>query len=207
MRYWVYEPDGKLFAPDAGQNKAFRKIIQSTFPGYADTPPPTTPELVYKQVREYRDRYPSIALVPMESGAGPMPLLMGGAAAQSTLRGFRPRGDASDAPPTDAVIDKFIREELSDDLMKMGPVDGWIADAAHNWVLAGGAADPILIDARAGSSFTLAKDLPSPMYRGMWFDPHTGEVKGDPIKIAGAAGAAITKPDDSEWLLLMKPGN
>lgn len=204
MRYWVYEPDGKLFAPDAGQNLAFRKIIQSTFAGYSDTPPPSTPELVYKQVREYRDRYPNIALVPMESGAGPMPLLMGGAASQSTLRGFRPRGDA-DAPPSDAVIDKFIREELSNDLMKIGPVDGWITDATHNWVLAGGAADPVLIDARAGTNFTFAKDLPHAAYRGMWFDPHTGEVKGDPINIAGTGGTVITKPGDGEWLLLLKP--
>ncbi len=187
------------------QNLAFRKIIQATFPGYADTPPPTTPELVYKQVREYRDRYPNIALVPMESGAGPMPLLMGGAASQSTLRGYRPRDDGSDEPPPDAVIDKFISEELADDLMKMGPVDGWVEDATHNWVLAGGTADPVLIDARAGTSLTLAKALPHASYRGMWFDPHTGEVNGDPITIAGAAGTVIAKPGDGEWLLLLKP--
>jgi hypothetical protein len=205
MRYWVYEPDGKLFAPDAGQNLAFRKIIQATFPGYADTPPPSTPELVYKQVREYRDRYPNIALVPMESGTGPMPILMAGAASQSTLRGFRPRGDG-DAPPSDAVIDKFVNEELSDSLMKMGPVDGWITED-HNWVLAGDAKAPVLIDARAGTSFTFAKNLPLASYRGMWFDAHTGEVKGDPVTIAGTAGTSITKPGDGEWLLLLKPAN
>lgn len=78
MRYWVYQPDGTLFAPKAGENHAFRELISTQFKGYSDTPPPTTPEQVYRQVREYRDRYPDIALVPMESGAGPLPILMGG---------------------------------------------------------------------------------------------------------------------------------
>lgn len=61
MRYWEYQPDGTLFAPDAGQNRAFRELITEHFPGYTDTPPPTTPEMVYRQVREYRDRFPNIA--------------------------------------------------------------------------------------------------------------------------------------------------
>ena len=90
MRYWEYQPDGKLWAPDAGQNLAFRKIIQTQFPGYSDTPPATTPEMVYRQTREYRDKYPNIALMPMEEGAGPIPVLMAGAASQSALVGGRP---------------------------------------------------------------------------------------------------------------------
>ena len=77
MRYWEYQPDGTLFAPDAGQNIAFRALISTHFKGYSDTPPPTTPEMVYRQVREYRDRYRNIALLPMEEGAGPLPILMG----------------------------------------------------------------------------------------------------------------------------------
>ena len=107
---------------------------------------------------------------------------------------------------SDAVIDKFIHEELSNDLVKMGPVDGWITED-HNWVLAGDAKAPVLIDARAGTSFTFAKNLPLASYRGMWFDAHTGEVKGDPVTIAGTAGTVISKPGNGEWLLLLKPAN
>ena len=60
-----YRPDGTLFAPKAGENHAFRAIADA-FPGYTNTPPPTTPEQVYREVREYRDRYPNVALMPME---------------------------------------------------------------------------------------------------------------------------------------------
>ena len=90
MRYWEYKPDGSLWAGEAGINSAFREQIQTTFPGYSDTPPATTPQQMYRETREYRDKYPNIAFMPMENGAGPIPLLMGGAASQSALVGGRP---------------------------------------------------------------------------------------------------------------------
>jgi hypothetical protein len=55
-----------------------------------------------------------------------------------------------------------------------------------------------------GESFKLAKALPRATYNGMWFDPETGETK-DAGTISGAAGAIMQKPDDNEWLLLLKP--
>ena len=42
MRYWEYMPDGTLFAQKAGENHAFRELIARAFPGFSDTPPPTT---------------------------------------------------------------------------------------------------------------------------------------------------------------------
>ena len=90
MRYWYYLADGTLFAPEAGQNHAFRDMIASRFGGkYSNFGPPTTQEQLYRQVREYRDRYPDIALVPMENGAGPLPILMGGGVSQSSTRTVR----------------------------------------------------------------------------------------------------------------------
>lgn len=231
MRYWEYQPDGTLFAPDAGQNRAFRELITEHFPGYTDTPPPTTPEMVYRQVREYRDRFPNIALLPMEEGAGPLPILMAGGASQSSLRGgiamppvaianapgipgAPPR--ARTAPPAgaggrrgpggpspDAILDKFVSDYLAADLMKMGPLDGLIEDPAHNWVLGGDSTAIILIDARSGPSLKLAKALPHATYQGMWFDPRTGTAK-DAGEISGASGAVTNKPDDKDWLLLLK---
>ena len=223
MRYWEYQPDGTLFAPDAGQNRAFRELITEHFPGYTDTPPPTTPEMVYREVREYRDRFPNIALLPMEEGAGPLPILMGGGASQSSLRGgiaapaaavnapgvpgAPPRDRTATAggrgPSQDAMVDKFVSEYLAGDLMKMGPLDGLIEDGAHNWVLGGVATDVILVDARLGATFRLAKALPHATYRGMWFDPATG-VSKDAGPISGAMGTVVTKPDDKDWLLLLK---
>ncbi len=224
MRYWEYQPDGSLFAPDAGQNRAFRELITDRFPGYTDTPPPTTPEMVYRQVREYRDRFPNIALLPMENGAGPLPILMGGGASQSSLRGgivmppvaatnapgipgapprTRTAPAAPRGPSADAILDKFIADYLASELMKMGPLDGLIEDPTHNWVLGGSTTGTILIDARSGPFFKLAKPLPHTTYKGMWFDPSTGNTK-DAGTVSGASGAVTTKPDDKDWLLLLK---
>lgn len=225
MRYWEYQPDGSLFAPDAGQNRAFRELISDRFPGYADTPPPTTPEMVYKEVRQYRDRYPNIALLPMENGAGPVPILMGGAASRSSLHGgivmpavpVRNAPGIPGAPPRsraqatrgrgnaqDEIVNRFIDQYLANDLMKMSPVDGWVDDAPHTWVLAGDAATPVLIDARAGDSITLAKALPHPEYQALWFDPATGATK-DAGTLSIAPGTPIQKPDSKEWMLLLRP--
>ena len=120
MRYWVYEPDGTLFAPEAGINHAFREQISKQFKGYTDTPPPTTPELVYRQVREYRDRYPNIALIRWKASLVSIPSSW--AASHNPL-------DAAPAvpregPSQDAIIDKFVRDNLSTDLIKMEPRDG-----------------------------------------------------------------------------------
>jgi hypothetical protein len=87
--------------------------------------------------------------------------------------------------------------------MKMGPEDGVVEDGAHNWVLGGDTTDALLIDTRAGESFKLAKALPHASYKGMWFDPATGETE-DAGPVSGGAGVVTSKPDEKEWLLLLK---
>jgi hypothetical protein len=224
MRYWEYRPDGTLFAPKAGENHAFRELIAREFPGYTNTPPPTTPEQVYREVREYRDCYPDKALMPMEEGAGPVPILMAGAASESGLKTQAPT-----APPTalenatamypqqvpsrqvpapssnsDSIIDHFVYTYLAKELMKMSPKDGWVAAPEHTWVLAGGVADPVLIYSLSGADITLANQLPGKEYKAMWFDPRTGSSQ-DANTASGAAQTVLTKPDTREWLLLLTP--
>ena len=224
MRYWEYQPDGTLFAPRAGENHAFRELIAKAFPGYTDTPPATTPQQVYRYVREYRDRYPDKALMPMEDGAGPMPILMGGGASQSALVGGRPpvpatplqnatamyptrttsAAPANLGPNQERIVDQFVRTHLNHTLMKLSPKDGWVADPERTWVLAGGPEDPVLIYSLSGDDITLSNSLPAANYKAMWFDPHTGNVR-DADSIAGTSRAALTKPDSHEWLLVLTP--
>jgi hypothetical protein len=233
MRYWEYRPDGSLWAPDAGQNLAFRKIIQTQFPGYSDTPPGTTPEQMYRETREYRDKYPDIALMPMENGAGPIPLLMGGAASQSALVGGRPpvpppsaaesgaaaqglrsspaRGVRSADTPTmpaglnpDRIAEDFVKTYLSADLMKMSPKDGWTEEQDHTWTLAGEASEPVLIYSLSGDNITLAKALPATRYQALWFDPRSGKSTSSQPS-TGGSGTVLTKPDPQPWLLLLRP--
>jgi hypothetical protein len=224
MRYWEYRPDGTLFAPKAGENHAFRELIAREFPGYTNTPPPTTPEQVYREVREYRDRYPDKALMPMEEGVGPVPILMAGAASESGLKTQAPT-----PPPTalenatamypqqiptrqvpapssnaDSIIDRFVHTYLATELMKMSPKDGWVAAPEHTWVLAGDTNDPVLIYSLSGVEIKLANQLPEKEYKAMWFDPRTGSTQDAP-SASGAAQNVLTKPDTREWLLLLTP--
>lgn len=225
MRYWEYEPDGTLFAPKAGENHAFSERISQAFPGYTDTPPATTPQQVYRYVREYRDRYPDEALMPMEDGAGPIPILMAGAASQSALVGGRPPGPpptaqqsatamyplrpatappAPNRPSPDKIIEQFVHTYLAKDLMKMSPKDGWVAAPEHTWVLAGGAEDTVLIYSLSGTDITLASALPVKEYKAMWFDPRTGTAQ-DAKTLSATAQSVLAKPDAREWLLLLSP--
>lgn len=118
----------------------------------------------------------------MEEGAGPLPILMGGGASQSSLRGgivmppvavanapgipgAPPRNRSASAatrgPSQDAIVDKFVSEYLANDLMKMGPQDGLIEDPAHNWVLGGEGTDLMLIDARSVCLSNLRQRCPT----------------------------------------------
>jgi hypothetical protein len=224
MRYWEYQPDGTLFAPKAGENHAFRELISQAFPGYTDTPPTTTAEQVYREVREYRDRYPDKALMPMENGAGPIPILMAGAASQSGLQSRPPttpptalenatamypqRPTTSQVPGpvshADLIVGRFVRTYLASALMNMSPKDGWVTAAEHTWVLAGGADDPVLVYSLSGDDIAFARDLPAKEYNALWFDPRSGETQ-DARTVSGAAQTVVTKPDAREWLLLLAP--
>ncbi len=224
MRYWEYRPDGTLFAPKAGENHAFRELIADAFPGYTNTPPPTTPEQVYRAVREYRDRYPNVALMPMEDGTGPIPILMGGAGSPSGLQtqapapvptaveqasGMYPHGPAEAAPlPPGPNVEKlfaqFVQGHLASSLSRMSPKDGWVQAAEHTWVLAGGTTDPVLIYSLSGPSITLTSAFPAASLKSVWFDPRTGSVEDAPA-IAASAQTVIQKPDARDWLLLLTP--
>jgi hypothetical protein len=108
---------------------------------------------------------------------------------------------------TDAIVDKFIADFLSEDLIKMKPVDGLVADPKRNWVLAGETTDAVLIYSREGSTITLAKSLAHTAYRGTWFDPASGQTQ-DTVNLTGKAGTTIDKPDNKGWFLLLRaPGS
>ena len=103
----------------------------------------------------------------------------------------------------DSIIDKFIHEYLAEDLMKMKPLDGAVADPEHNWVLAGRSTDAVLIYSRAGAAITLTAALGHDKYRAMWFDPSSGQTR-NAADISGKSGSIINKPDDKGWLLLLR---
>ena len=202
-RYWQYMPDGKLWAPPGGRNLAFREMITREFRRSGDAPPPTTPEQIYRQVREYRDRFPRKAVVTWHGGAGPIPVLMAGGA-QALMRNPA-AGQSQGAQPDRTPLDAFVREHLAASLMHMSPRDGWLEDAARAWALADARGSTVLVYSLAGGTVKLAADLPLKAYDGLWFDPRTGATRPlDAPPSAWAKGATVTKPTAEDWLLLLK---
>ena len=202
MRYWQYRPDGSLWAPPAGRNLAFREMITKDFGRSDDTPANTTPLQVYRQVREYHDRYPDKAIVAWNGGAGPIPILMAGGA-QVLMRnpsGGHGQGKTVDKTP----LDDFVREQLATTLMNMKPRDGAAADPDQNWCLADDLGATVLLYSLAGPSITLVQALPQGRYSGLWFDPRTGSTHAMEAPVSLTAGAVIQKPTAEPWLLLLR---
>ncbi len=179
MRYWQYRPDGSLWAPQGGRNLAFREMIALDFKRAGDTPPDTTPLQVYRQVREYHDKYPDKAIVAWNGGAGAIPVLMAGGA-QALMR--NPSGGHGQGRQVDRTpLDDFVQDHLAPMLMNMQPRDGWLEGAADNWCLADDAASTVTYSL-TGPSIKLTHTLPD-VYSATWFDPRTGQTTSTDVLV------------------------
>jgi hypothetical protein len=180
-------------------------MIAKDFGRSDDAPPNTTPYQVYRQVREYHDRYPDKAIVAWHSGAGPIPVLMAGGA-QALMRnpsGGHGQGRSIDRTPLDA----FVREHLAAALMHMRPRDGVAAEPEQTWCLADDTRNVVLLYSVSGPSIMLAGTLSKNSYSGLWFDPRTGNTQPLPSAVSGTAGTAIQKPTGDPWLILLRAGH
>ena len=199
LRYWQYLADGTLYAPHGGQNLAFRELSTQRFgKDGGDSAPPTTPEQVYRQVREYRDRYPDKAVVAWHGGCGPIPVLMAGGA--QAIVNNPASGQTLAGQRDDNAFNAFVRTQLGADLPAMAPTDGLLTDGEHNWCLADGKR-VWLIYSLAGDEIHGLRGIPVDECHGSWFDPGTGEIR--PAELPTSPGA-IRKPTGAAWLLLLR---
>ena len=203
LRYWQTQPDGTLWAPRGDRNRAFREMTSEQFgPECGDLPPPTSPLLVYRQVRAYRDRFPDMAIVAWHGGAGSTPILMAGGA-QALVRDPASghfQGIERDKPP----LDDFVRERLALTLMCMSPLDGLLEDADSNWSIADPSQSVVLLYSLKGESITLTKQLLASHYKGVWFSPRDGESRPAELTQSWGPGESIDKPNGNDWLLLLE---
>ena len=202
LRYWQYLRDGTLYAPRGDQNRAFREMSTQRFGKEGgDTAPPTTPEQVYRQVREYRDRYPDRAIMAWHGGCGPIPILMAGGAL--ALVSNPASGQTAGGPRDDEAFNAFVNQHLATVLASMDPVDGLVAEGGRNWCLTD-RKTTWLIDSLSGESFTMRPDIPVDACHGLWFDPRTGKTASATLPASGKDGCEIRKPDGNAWLLLLQ---
>ncbi len=202
LRYWQYRPDGSLWAPPGGKNEAFREAATRDFGKSMDFPTATTPLQVYRQVREYHDRYPDKAIVAWNGGVGPIPTLMAGGA-QSLSR--NPTGGHGQGGKIDrTTLDGFVQRHLAPVLMNMNPRDGLLADASNNWALADKLNDNLLFYSLSGNAISVTQPL-NKAYTGLWFDPRTGATRECDRLVSLVDKATITKPSGEDWLLFLTP--
>jgi Family of unknown function (DUF6298) len=194
MRYWQYLADGTLFAPAAGEDKAYREYRTEAFG--KDAVPATKPEQLYRQVREYTERFPDKAVIAHHAGVGPIPVLMAGGAAVLL-------GDSAVAQPTapperdDAAILRFVRENVADALVQMRPVEC----ATDAWCLADASGGASLVYSPSGAQIQWRDALRGTAPRSAtWFDPQTGAIQ--PAKVS--ADPTLDKPTAGAWLLLLR---
>jgi hypothetical protein len=191
LRYWQYLEDGTLYAPEAGKNTAFR-MYRRRFPNKRR--PPSTMELLYKQIREYKDVYPDKALIGYVAGVGPLPILMaGGAYAIYQYDGLQ-------ASPKNNVFNDFVSTHLADFLWKMEPADYLVADSDKTWCMANPGNEYLFFSLYgAGVEATLEEGD----YSYRWFSPE-GKVLTDFKKVKIRDKLLMIPPDKKPLLLLVK---
>jgi hypothetical protein len=200
-RYWQYRPDGELWAPQAGQNKAFRELIGARFGRISDAPPPTTPEQAYAQVREYRTRFPDKAVVAWHNGVGEVPALMAGAG--QVLRHNPTAGHDQGRRADTTTLDLFLRRELAGGLHQLEPAAGMVEPEGPTWCLARSDGRVALIASMSGAAISASgAALSAHRWTGTWFSPTTGETRS--AELAWPPNRVLPKPDSGEWLLLLK---
>jgi hypothetical protein len=192
QRYWQYLPDGTLFAPHTDGEKAFREDRTAAFG--KDLIPHGMPELVYKQIREYRDRFPEKMVLTHHAGHGPIPILMAGA--------YPLLNDFAAAQPLkidrdDRALFAFLREHAADLLPQLSPASDIATDA---WVLAGKDRRTILLYSPAGETITLCEPLYPRARLTLWFDPATGKT----VPATLDNSLTLTKPTAAPWLLFIR---
>jgi len=202
LRYWWYQPDGSLYAPLGGKQVAGRYAM-------GKNSSQTTPQAIYRQVKEYRLRYPTKALLHhiQASRHQIWAVLMGGG---SMLYRFLPyAGGASPtnyiAPEASAIIQPtydFINRHLSDRLPEMIPLDVVQNDPDHNWCL-GQVGKAYLVYALEGGAVTLDLSKVKGKYLAKWFDPRTGLLQADAkqAKVSGGKVITLTAPSAEDWVL------
>jgi hypothetical protein len=162
-----------------------------------DIPFPTTQEKMYKQVREYHDRYPEKAILSELNDVSSIPSLMaGGAQVNGTFM--------KESRPGHLTFDTFINRYLSETLMLLEPNDNLLDHQKENWCLTDNNMKVILIYSLEGKEIIFSDDVMGDIFSGLWYDPLTERVFPLDVKLNIRKGLKIVKPTNYNLMLLLK---
>ncbi len=192
--YWTYFEDGTLFAPPAGENKAFREFrwlhSNEMNSGFLQT----NERMVYKLTREYADEYPDKVIFSWSGNVNPLAVLMAGGGYVSHV------ADGVGNSPANLKFDKFVNEHLGEILWKMNPADDLVSDPENTWCLA----EPgksYLFYSLEGDKFNA--ELEKGKYKIRWFSPQ-GKALTDYKNLKVKGELSMVTPENKPALLLIK---
>jgi len=200
LSYWWYTTDDALYAPQGGQE------IPGRYTG--KLPDATSPASLYRQISEYRRRYPDKAIIQhhrIEAEKAWAFLMAGGSMILSGMqyRDSLPPKQPWEPPETYVAPEEslviqptydFIRTHLAAALPKMQPVQG----ADDDWWCLAEKGQHYLVLALHGGAVTVdLSELPDRQFRAQWFDPYGGGLSaaGGGV-VTGGRTVAFDAPDD-----------
>jgi hypothetical protein len=165
IRYWHYQEDGKTYEPKGGQNLAPRQHARLL------KPKRTSFEQVYRAVSEYKQKFPSKAV--MYSGDnydqfGWAVLMAGGSMASLPVLNKSFLADAS--------VMKAVETKM-----------------AGQWMLKGEKGCIVYADGFSPIQLT----LPAGAYSARYINPRNGEFVGDAIEVAGGKQIELKSPQST----------
>jgi uncharacterized protein DUF6298/collagenase-like protein with putative collagen-binding domain len=208
---WWYKVNGDLYAPPGG------KEIPGRYTGKLAEQ--TTPESLYRQVREYRRQYPEKAIILHHKGDVDKmwSFLMAGG---SMLIGRMQYPDSSPpkqpweqpdsyiAPAESVLIQPtydFIRTHLSDALVRMKPVELVKSKTGPSWCLAEAGQNYLIFALKSGRVELDLTGTPGVSYAARWFDPRSGTLEpAQPGVVKGGKTITFKSPDQQSRVLWVR---
>jgi hypothetical protein len=177
MRQWWYTSDGGFYDPKGGENLAPRQHSRSWRGGRS-----RSGDSNFKQVRDYRRRWPEKAIVGEFGGSDPWLLILAGASM------------APIAPPDDdRLLAAIPRMQPYEPAAGLGDGVYALADPGHDYLVYATNGGPIALDLTAG---TANGDGSGSAYAAVWIDPRTGRSTFNPEPVP-AGPATLQPPSDA----------
>ena len=202
LSYWWYNGDGTLYAPKGGQQ------IPARYTGNISKR--TTPQSLYRQIREYRLRYPNKAIIQHHKVEieKMWAFLMGGGSmiiAGMQYPDSKPPKKPWDPPdsyvaPEEAAIIlptyDFIKTYLSKALAKMRPTDIVLLNRDNNWCLADKGENYLVFALKGGRIDLDLSKAQKASFTVKLFNPRNGNlIPAGTVKIIDDSKISFDAPD------------
>lgn len=175
IRYWHYQNDGSVYAPNGGENLAPRQHARLL------KPKSTSPAQVYRAVKEYRTKYPDKAVIYSGDNYdrnGWAVLMAGGSL------------------PNLSVEDKQFLVAAA----VMQPVNG--SDADGKWLLQNPQTGLIAMNWSPDIKIDLSANPGT--FEVIWVNTKTGKFQKDKKTVKGGGSIGFQKPGSEDWALWLK---